>query len=513
MICKYYHAKWLKFVYVFLYAALAFFLPLNKVGLSITTLLLVLTTLLFTPLSIYKSTFKAFKSFQALIALLFIVLISLFWTNNLLEGLKFINLILPFFLIYIVFLINPVFGKNKMAIILNSFLASVILTTAINLINHYQRQDYFDYDMRDMSLFTSHIRLSLMVSISIVICLYYFLNQASKWKWSYLLLILYFVFYTLRAEVISGYISTLIIILLGSMYWLSSYFSKRKKAIILASFFLISLSIVSFVLSNFVLKVPETIVLTHTKKGNKYWSDTLTTIYENNYPVNVNIQIDELKEAWSKRSSVSLDSIAKNKNLFKWNLIRYMTSKGLNKDAEAVSKLSNQDIKNIENGYVSILQLKNSFVVRFQTLKDELLSNQANPNGYTFLQRVEYWKAGLYILKNNVILGVGSGGAQKAFDTYYETTNSPLTSENRKQAHQQFLSIAVNYGIIGLLIFTVFVFYIFKEANFSIYAYLILTILVASFFTENTLETQVGATLVAFFAGLLVSFRPNREQQ
>lgn len=509
MIDKYYHAKWLKLVYVFLYAALAFFLPLNKVGLSIITLLLVLTTLLFTPLSVYKSTFKNFKSLQALIALLGIVLVSLFWTNNLIEGFKFINLILPFFLIFVAFLVNPVFGKNKMAIILNSFLASAILTTALNLINYYQRQDYFNYDMRDMSLFTSHIRLSLMVSISIVICLYYFLNQSSKWKWSYLLLILYFVFYTLRAEVISGYISILVIILLGSAHWFLGYFSKRKKVIIFFSFFLISLSSVFFVLSNLVLKVPNTVVLTHTKEGNKYWSDTLTTIYENNYPVNVNIQLDELKKAWSERSSVSLDSVAKNKSLFKWNLIRYMTSKGLNKDAEAVSKLSNQDIKNIENGYVSVLQLENSFVARFQTLKDELLSYKANPNGYTFLQRIEYWKAGLYILRHNVILGVGSGGAKKSFDTYYEATNSPLTYENRKQAHQQFLSIAVNYGIIGLLIFTVFVFYIFKEANFSVYAYLILTILVASFFTENTIETQVGATLVAFFTGLLVSFRPN----
>lgn len=513
MISKYQHTKWLKSVFIFLYATLAFFIPFNKVGLSISTMLLVLMTILTTSLSGYAHTWKSKKSFKWLVLLFAISLISLSWTNDFTEGLKFINLTLPFYLIFIVFSLKPITSEKDLQKIYLVFIVAVTITTFVNLLTYAQGAESLNYDKRELSKFTSHIRLSLMVVIAIVLSGYLFLKNTSKWKWLYAVLIGYFLYYTYFAEVVSGYISLLLLAFLGLLYAIYSRQKFNHQKLIISSVVLALFVLGSVVLVKRELHPKPQKVLITTAKGNVYWSDTLTTIYDNGYPVNVNIQMEELKDAWRKRSDYDFDTEAKNGVPLKWNLIRYMASKGLNKDSEGVQTLTEQDIKNIENGYVSILQFKNPLVARILMMKDELLSVHANPNGYTFLQRLAYWKAGITIFKENSLIGVGSGGAKKAFQDYYVKTNSALEPEYRKQSHQQFLSIAVNYGLLGLMFFILFLIALFKECRPYFFSYVIVLILLVSFFTEDTLETQVGATLFAFFTGLLSGARTNSQEQ
>lgn len=504
---------WLRRIYIFLYATIAVFLPLNKIGLSIATLLLGLITLLFTPLSAFKEVFVVKKSFRFLAILFLWVILSLSWSKDFSEGIQFINLTLPFYILSFIFFLHPVKTALELDGILKSFLGAVTLTAIINIIVYARQLDYYSYDMRQMSLFISHIRLSIMVVIAAVLSFYFFLKTRSFWRVAYLLNVLFLIYYTLLSEVISGYISLAVAVFFMICYFIYLRFTNKTYFWITSGVLSVAFLCGVFIFVSSIFSRPKIELLTVSKHGNPYWSDTASTIFENGHPVGVNIQFQELDEAWGKRSTLSLDSMARNGQANLWNLIRYMASKGLVKDAEGVAQLTDQDIRNVEHGFVSSLQENRSFRTRLQSLADEMAYHGNDPNGYTFLQRMEYWKAGVSIAEENTIIGVGAGGARPAFNTYYEQTHSKLTQDNRRQSHQQFLSIAVTYGGIGLALFLLFLFFAFKEMPSEFYMYLILMILVISFLNEDTLETQTGASLVAFFVGLFAGISIQRAEQ
>jgi len=117
----------------------------------------------------------------------------------------------------------------------------------------------------------------------------------------------------------------------------------------------------------------------------------------------------------------------------------------------------------------------------------------------------------LQIIKNNLLIGVGTGDIAKSFDEQYEKSNSLLKKENRLRSHNQYLSIAVTFGVIGLLWFLFTLFYpAYKMKMYSDILYLsFFFIAVFSFFTEDTLETQAGVTFYAFLNSLFLFVREN----
>ncbi|HRO75329.1 MAG TPA: O-antigen ligase family protein [Crocinitomicaceae bacterium] len=499
--------------YIFLCIVLAIFIPLNKVGLSITTLLLGLLTLFFTPLTRLKETFKTHKSSLLVLVLLGWSLLSLSWTKDLASGFKYINLILPFYIVFFVLALRPIRAEKERFYILNAFILATFGTALTNWIVYSQQTDYYHYDMREMSLFTSHIRFALMVVIALVLSVYYFFKTKQNWKWLYLPIGLFLLYYTYRSEVISGYISVTVALVGALIYTLFHFIPNKKIAWSLTVIFILGTAFTGGIIATKLFSRPHFNVLTHTKQGNLYWSDTTNTKFENGYPINVNIQVDELNDAWQKRSAVALHDLAKNGMTHQSNLIRYMTSKGLNKDAEGISKLTKKDIQNVENGFISIYQEDNSMRTRLQNIADELAYRGNDPNGLTFLQRLEYWKAGLAIVNEHRLVGVGAGSSKAYFLDYYDQTNSKLATENRRESHQQFLSIAVNFGLVGLGIFVLLLIFVFLETPQKVHYYLILAILLVSFLNEDTLETQTGGTLVAFFFSFLSGISVKGQQQ
>ena len=84
--------------------------------------------------------------------------------------------------------------------------------------------------------------------------------------------------------------------------------------------------------------------------------------------------------------------------------------------------------------------------------------------------------------------------------------NSALESQYRYHAHNQYLGICVALGLIGFIIFIVGLIYPaivlsgFKDYYFGIF----FLIMIISMFSDDTLETQAGVTLFAFFYSLLL---------
>ena len=186
-----------------------------------------------------------------------------------------------------------------------------------------------------------------------------------------------------------------------------------------------------------------------------------------------------------------------------------MTSKGLRKDAEGVQQLNDRDIRNVELGIANYHYSKkinlNSRIYKilweYQSFKFD-----KNPGGHSLLQRFEFWKASIGIIKNHFWLGVGTGDMDDAFQNQYKEMNTNLNPEFWNRAHNQFFAIFIAFGIFGFLwfIFTL-VYPSMKMKLFFDYRYFVFfVIIILSMLVEDTLETQMGVTLYAFFNAFLL---------
>lgn len=189
-------------------------------------------------------------------------------------------------------------------------------------------------------------------------------------------------------------------------------------------------------------------------------------------------------------------------------LVRYMASMELRKDAEGFKSLNKRDIKKIENGCAS--QYCQGMIARLYGLKYQIL-NESNPNGHSLLQRLEYWQAGSDLLAKNFLIGVGTGDIQVAFDSHYQINDSALNDQNRLRTHNYYITIWLTFGIVGLILFLWIHFELFKTVRNeqNLIGLCFLWILLISYLTEDTLETQVGVTFFAFFLAIFI--RPIKE--
>jgi O-antigen ligase len=180
-----------------------------------------------------------------------------------------------------------------------------------------------------------------------------------------------------------------------------------------------------------------------------------------------------------------------------------MTSKGLKKDATDFSRLTSFDIHNIESGMTSI-EMKDGGIKSFLYQLKYQLKNTDNPNGKSFLERVEYLKSGFHILATNWLIGVGAGDLQQTFNQSYDELNSKLIQENRHLTHNQFITFWIAAGFLCLLIFVgIWVVQLknaFKSRSIEWLGFL--GVLLISFLFEDTLQTQTGASFAALFIAL-----------
>jgi hypothetical protein len=242
-----------------------------------------------------------------------------------------------------------------------------------------------------------------------------------------------------------------------------------------------------------------------TKLGNPYWHDLSNPQVENGSYVWHYVATDELSEAWNNRSSFKFEGKDKAGQEIKYTLIRFLTSKGYRKDAEGVSKLTDREVAMVEEGIASVVYVeKPNIYVRIYKIFWEYNRYQEthNASGHSVMQRLEFWKASRNIIQDNWLKGVGTGDLEQAFQYEYDRSGSLLEKEFRWRSHNQFLAIAATFGIIGLAWFLFsLIFPAIMLSKFHDFYYLsFFIIVILSMFTEDTLETQAGVTVFAFFS-------------
>lgn len=247
----------------------------------------------------------------------------------------------------------------------------------------------------------------------------------------------------------------------------------------------------------------------HTKKGNKYFHDPASKDIENGNYVWHYVCEKELSEEWNRRSQFKYGGKDKKEQLIKFTLIRFLTSKGLRKDADGVNKLTDDEVRSIENGIANVnYQNIPSIRARIQEIIWEFdhYIKGGEAGGHSVVQRIQFWKAAIGIIKENPLIGIGTGDVKEEFLKQYDKMNSPLKKEFRKPAHNQYLTMTVAFGVLGLCWFIFSLIYpVIAEKKLFDYFYITFFIIaLLSMLTEDTLETQAGVSFFAFFNCVLL---------
>ncbi|MBL7929137.1 MAG: O-antigen ligase family protein [Bacteroidia bacterium] len=375
-------------------------------------------------------------------------------------------------------------------------------------------------DIRQISIFISHIRLSLCVVFSCFLLLWFIRSHHQKKNYAFVIadamLALWFIAFLFILESMTGMLILFSCMILVFAIQIFKY--RNFKAGVAGLTILLFISAYSgylifqiyqhsfhpFDYSN--INKEE-----KTKNGNEYQHCFDCDEMENSTPVYIYICEPELKEEWAKRSHLPYNGLDKQGHELKYTLLRYLASKGLRKDAEGVKALAEKDIAGIENGIANVnYNQKGSLMIRIhKTLAEiKLYQSGKNPSGSSLVQRFEFWKAGWSIFKDHWLIGTGTGDVKKAFHEKYIELDSSLDERWRLRAHNQYLTIALTFGIGGLLYFLLTFFYpVLKFRNPSVLFCIFLSISALSFLTEDTLETQAGITFVMFFMSLFISVK------
>ena len=424
----------------------------------------------------YKAYFTNLKNNRFFIAALIFYalhLIGMLWSDDFVYGLNDIKSKATLVVVPLIIISKPLVLRKSYKILIGLFILTLLMTSVINyIVYHFYGNEFNFTDARDMSLFNSHIRYAIMVVFAIPL-LYDLSLDNKRLRIVFLLVALWFLFYTVSSQVLTGVICFAAMILAVIIYPLLLH----RKYLSLTFLLLSGIFICSLVF--FGLKSNIT-------------SEGLPTV-----------NVEGVQEAWEERSELSYDGKDQRNQDLKYTLARFLLSKKYPNNPVGVARLSNQEILAIEKGMAHFAEMKGGIMGRIEGLRYQL-SHMSDPNGHSLLQRFEAWKVGFSIFKKAPYIGVGTGDLKNAFAQEYISSETKLSKKNQIRAHNTFLTSAITFGVFGLLLFLYLVFTSVRIQiqNKNLSGFIFWTIILVSFFFEDTLETQTGITMFAFFIAL-----------
>ncbi len=469
----------------------------------------------------YKlSVLKTRKSLWFISMLYILHLTGLIFTSDFTYGLHDLKIKLPVLLLPLIIGTSRPIKPEKLKAILFTFIAATLIGTLVSFSIFTGIYSYEYTDIREISVFISHIRFSMMIAFAVLILLYFIFTREENFKASFPLRIIFFIavlwlaFSLFILKTLTG-IAILTIILYFLSWKYSGMITESAPRfivrVLLLTFPLIFFSFVTRSVMQFYQRenINFSELDTHTIYGNKYFHDTLSAEAENGNYTWIYLCEEELRKGWNALSDYKYDSKDKKGQELKYTLIRYMTSKGLRKDMNGLNKLYPADISAIENGNTNYLFLKwHSIYPRVYEIIWELdgFFKGRDPGGHSIAQRIIYLKAAIHIISKHPISGTGTGDVQKEFNRYYDEYLPLLKEKWRRRAHNQYLTFMLSFGIpIFLIAIASLILPPFIEKKWNNYFFVVFFLIITlSMLNEDTLETQTGVSFVMFFYSVLI---------
>jgi hypothetical protein len=506
-------------IYVGLLLAMAVSLPLSKAFMSIFTGCLMLNWLIEGGFQAKLQRLKERKSVLLFISVFFLYLVGLLWTNSMQWGMHDVKIQLPLLILPIVIGTSEGLKEIQVKQIVYAFSAAVIVASLCSIFVLLGFSGKSIQDSREMSLFISHIRFSLLINISIF-SLFWFALKAEKTNLlERTLLVLAILWLTIFLVILKSATGWIVFLILSSVVIFKNILSFKNTGGrilllgVLLSIFLLPAIYIGYVVQQFyaIETIPSDLSLEKTIRGNPYLYDLNNKELENGHYTYLFINDDELREAWNKRSQINYDSTATS-GYNHYVLYRYLTSKGYRKDADGLEKLTDDDIRNIENGMTNYRFVNPfSFYNRIYQIiwEIDVYHKGGNPSGHSVTQRLEYYKMAIQIIKENFWFGNGTGGYYDAYQAKYNQNKFFQNQQYRQRSHNMFLSYWIDFGLIGMcyicFALTAPVFLERKTKSFLLLIFLLIVLI--SFMNEDTLNNHDAISFFAFFYPLYLYSR------
>lgn len=462
---------------------------------------------------------------KTLMIFLLVFMVHIIWlipSVDFAYAMKDLKIKLPVLLLPLIMATSRSLRTNELKLVLLAFTAGVLVSSVISIFSLSTITNPMA-DIRDISVFISHIRLSLLVNIAIFSIIFLLITGTFQWQrilrnalWISLVWLILFLFILQSVTGILIFLITGALFLIkfpekfGEHYWYIRYPLVYGLS---ATVFVFSLYIIIVMFSFSKKPVDGETLKTHSPEGSEYVHYPANRQIENGNYVWINICEDEMSREWNRKSSIDYSDKDLMGHELRYTLIRYLTSLGLSKDAEGIAALTETDILNVERGMANhIYQNSKWLYPRIYQIIWEVDNYRkgGNPSGHSFAQRFEYWKAGMGIAGDNFWFGTGTGDVALAYEKQYSENESKLAPEWQLRAHNQFLTFFISFGLAGFLIVMAGMIapvIIERKANYML-PFMFICIASFSMLTEDTLETQAGATFFAFFYSLFIFTRP-----
>ena len=503
-------------IYFGLLIAMAVSLPMSKALMSIVTGLFMVNWLFDGQFATKMHRLKERKSLLLILSVFLLYLFGLLWTDSLKSGLQDVKIQLPLLIIPLVIGTSEALNFIQVKRIIYAFSAAVIVASLCSIFVLLGFSGKSIQDPREMSLFISHIRFSLLINISIF-SLFWFALKAEKEsileKTFLFLAMLWLTIFLIILKSATGWIVFMIVssvVIFQNVLTIKNVGGRILLLGVLLSIFLLPAIYIGYVIKQFytIETIPSDLSLEKTSKGNQYMHDFNNKELENGHYTYLFINEDELREEWNKRSQINYDSAT----TFGYNhyvLYRYLTSKGYRKDADGIEKLTNDDIRNIENGMTNYRFVNPfSFYNRIYQIvwETDVYQKGGNPSGHSVTQRLEYYKMAIQIIKENFWFGSGTGGYYKAYQKQYDQNKFFQNQKYRQRSHNMFLSYWIDFGLIGMcyICFALIAPVFLERKTKSFLLLIFLLIVLISFMNEDTLNNHDAISFFAFFYPLFL---------
>jgi len=240
-------------------------------------------------------------------------------------------------------------------------------------------------------------------------------------------------------------------------------------------------------------------------QGHPYKYDFNDPSIENGHFVYRYVCPFELRREWSRRSQLSIDSNHALAYPVYPTLLRYLSSRGLRKDASGMRALSSAEIKAIESGVANYLELETPAIrARWHELIRDMhyYVKTGNPNHKSLPIRLELWKGALELLYKQPWFGLGVDSLRPALKQQLKESNSPLNElYGSLNPHNQWLFLALSAGIPYLIIWLFLwvspLFWAsFRNAPYFLFYFGLMTLAMCA---EDVLDTQAGVAQFVWF--------------
>lgn len=508
-------------LFVFFSALFAFALTTSFFFISIACFGL-LFTWLFSP-GFKERLWVLFKSPWAL----FFVLLILLHMAYLPKGddssfaLSDLRIKLPLLLVPVVFSSTPRLIRNEMYLVLYAFLAGAILACVTGFMLYLGWMETAFIDTRQMGFFVSHVRLAILLSMGFVISLWLFLSHSQNGPrlFSLLCALVIFCYLVLMQSPTAWFM----LMWAGGVALYRKITPNKKKMLLAGMLILVLGGIFGF---DFLMKQYERKYFTASENttlpnqfltagGHLYDHELIEDFAENGYMVGWYRCSHEYEKAWSMRSKIPINGRDAKGQHIRFTMLRYVTSKGLTKDSVGIYALTNEDIKCIEEGITNASFTQYDGVrYRLYQLAYEWMNFRkgGNPSGHSVVMRIFFWECAFHIIRQYPLLGTGMGNINHAYADTYTNIQSPLALPYRLRAHNQWITFCVCFGLpLGILISGMMFYSFFAKHKSPLLFVICWGMCLLSFFSEDTLESSVGASMCAF-AAMFFYYRMPQQQ-